>query len=244
MHFQSRRSRWFCVLALGIVGVLLAGACTEDQEARTTADDIKSELEQEGGVDNSDDGERIAGKQLSLGELLAAARDMEVDIRYRVTTADEAEASVQEITFAQDPPRKAVRTGDTTIIIPGDGGVIFCSQDEKCTKLSGLGDLASGLISGVLGAFFAATDLESDIEQAPDFARTDDRKIAGLQATCFSYRQTGSFSGDSKVSQCVDSKTGITLSFKTSNEADTSEVVAEKVGKPDAEDFNPPSAPA
>mgnify|MGYP001579663647 FL=1 len=236
MNGQRRYLRLSRVLVLSSTLLLLAAACGEDKEARSTADDIEADLGQGGDAGNPE--------QVGIGDLLAAAGNIEVDIRYRLTTkARDAEPVVDELTFAQDPPKKAVRTEDITIIIPGDGGVIFCGEDDKCLQVPALGDLASGLISSVLGTFLAGTNLGPDVEQEPDFERTDDRKIAGLNAICFSYRPTGGAPDGPKVSQCVDSKTGITLSVETSDGTSTSEVIAEKVGKPDVEDFNPPSEP-
>lgn len=236
MNGQRRCPRLFHALALSLALLLLAAACGEDKEARSTANDIEAEMEQGDDASNPE--------LVDLGDLLAAAADIEVAVRYRLTTnIGDAEPVVDEITFAQAPPKKAVRTADATIIIPGSGAVIFCGEDDKCVQVPALGDLVGGLVSGVLGAFLAGTNLGTDVEQAPDFERTDNRKIAGLHASCFSYRPTGSAPGGSKVSQCVDSKTGITLSVETSDETSTSKVVAEKVGKPDVEDFNPPSEP-
>lgn len=218
-----------------LFGVL--GDSGKEKEAKEIAENIEGALEDDEPVGGTEQGGEEPNDTL-LPEKIADASKIRARVRYAIQSTTGGKAQNYELTLSQDPPKRAIRVQGTVVIVPGDGSVVICDTNDSCTRIAGLGSTAASMAGAVAGALLNALDPGMDIRDLPGYKEAGTRKIAGLQAGCFSFERDG------KVTQCVAVDSGLTLSLTTTGATGkTTKYEAVEVAQPDASDFNPPSEP-
>lgn len=232
------------LLVSTMVSALLFGILRDsgkEKEAGEVARQIDNALSDDepvgatGDVDQNGEGDSSGA---ILPKSIADASKVRARIRYAIQTSGTGKKENYELTLSQDPPKRAIRVQGTVFIAAGDGTAILCAPKGGCTRITGLGGMATTIAGAVAGALLSALEPGMDIRDLNGFKEEGTRKIAGIQAGCFSFERAG------KVTQCVAYDSGLTLSLTTTDSrGKTTKYEAAEVAEPDAGDFNPPSEP-
>ncbi len=232
------------LLVATMVSALLFGVLTDNgnsEEANRIADNIGNALSDDGPTGGTGGATGPTGGDQSGGVLpknIADASTIQARIRYIIKSTVDGSKKSYELTLSQDPPKRAVRVQGTVFIASGDGTVILCDVKNVCTRITGLGSMATTVAGAVAGALLSAFEPGMDIRDLDGYKEVGSRTIAGIKAGCFSFERKG------KVTQCVAYDSGLTLSLSTTDAAGkTTTYEATEVAQPDPGDFIPPTEP-
>ncbi len=216
------------LLVLGIAVATFGPWDDEDPVAKETAEELREAVDGTGPSGPT-------GEQPSLPEVSNEVSKIRSKVQYLVTSKKSGKTTTSQLTIAQDPPKRAIRFDETTSIVTGDGDAILCTSNSACDRIEGAGGFADTAIKFIAGALLSAIDSKDDPSKLPSYKDAGTKTIAGLEARCFTYTKSGTWT------QCVSVDAGLILKLEVATETETTRYEATEVARPEAKDFEPPS---
>lgn len=226
------------VVIVVFLGALLAACGGDDspaEEGSANGQDAADDRETE-------DSESVQGDDfadLANQGFASAAR-----VTYEMTAGD---GQTQEMVLSSDGEQTAWLMPDARMIIRGDGTQIFCNEaggQAQCFEMDG--QTPSGGMSAATPFMGLATSFQEGVDNLPGFASVGEREIAGRTARCARF-DPSRFATEQQAGEatlCVDSETGVMLSYETTSGQDTAaSFTATDFGEPQASDFEAPAEP-